>query len=129
MWVGDTYFYSVKTLKIIAWSYRTIYEGLPLYYEVHNPFKLAEYKADFDRALSAIGRGKWTGINGSKISNYRHFGRLQKVVIADILDNLGYNQVPQMKGRAYRWMADFLNGVPFRGSQTRFISKRKSDVV
>ena len=125
MWVDDTYFYSVRTLKVIAWSYRTIYEGLPLYYEVHNPFKLAEYKADFDRALSAIGRGKWTGINGSKISNYRGFGRLQKVVIADIIGEY----VTGNGGLAYRWMADFLNGVPFRGSQTRFISKRKSDVV
>jgi len=125
MWVDDTYFYSVKTLKIIAWSYRTIYEGLPLYYEVHNPFKLAEFKADFDRALSAIGRGKWTGIKGSKISNYRGFGRLQKVVIADIIGEY----VTGNGGLAYRWMADFLNGVPFRGSQTRFISKRKSDVV
>ena len=125
MWVGDVYFYSVKTLKVIAWSYRTIYDGLPLHYEVHNPFRLAEFKADFDQALSAIGRGKWTGINGSKISNYRGFGKLQKVVIADILDDLGYNQVPQMKGRAYRWMADFLNG----SDGTHFISKRKSDVV
>ena len=125
MWVDDTYFYSVKTLKIIAWSYRTIYDGLPLYYEVHNPFKLAELKADFDRALSAIGRGKWTGINGSKISNYRGFGKLQKVVIADIIGEY----VTGNGGLAYRWMADFLNGVPFRGSQTRFISKRKSNVV
>ena len=126
MWVGDVYFYSVKTLKVIAWSYKTIYEGLPLYYEVHNPFKLAEYKADFDRALSAIGRGRWTGINGSKISNYRHFGRLQRVVIADILDDYEpVYQVPQMKGRAYRWMADFLNG----SDGTHFISKPRSDVV
>ena len=125
MWVDDVYFYSVKTLKVIAWSYRTIYEGLPLYYEVHNPFKLAEFKADFDRALSAIGRGKWTGINGSKISNYRGFGKLQKVVIADIIGEY----VTGNGGLAYRWMANYLNGVPFRGSQTRFISKRKSDVV
>ena len=125
MWVDDVYFYSVKTLKIIAWSYKTIYEGLPLYYEVHNPFKLAEFKADFDRALSAIGRGKWTGINGFKISNYRGFGKLQKVVIADIIGEY----VTGNGGLAYRWMANYLNGVPFRGSQTRFISKRKSDVV
>ena len=125
MWVGDTYFYSVKTLKIIAWSYRAIYDGLPLYYEVHNPFKLAEFKADFDRALSAIGRGKWTGIKGFKISNYRGFGKLQKVVIADIIGEY----VTGNGGLAYRWMANYLNGVPFRGSQTRFISKRKSDVV
>ena len=125
MWVGDTYFYSMKTLKVIAENYKTIYDGLPLYYEVHNPFKLAEYKADFDRALSAIGRGKWTGINGSKISNYRGFGKLQKVVIADIIGTY----VTGNGGLAYRWMANYLNGVPFRGSQTRFISKRKSDVV
>ena len=125
MWVDDTYFYSMKTLKVIAWSYKTIYDGLPLYYEVYNPFKLAEFKADFDRALSAIGRGKWTGIKGSKISNYRGFGKLQKVVIADIIGEY----VTGNGGLAYRWMADFLNGVPFRGSQTRFISKRKSDVV
>jgi len=125
MWVDDVYFYSVKTLKVIAENYKTIYDGLPLYYEVYNPFKLAEFKADFDRALSAIGRGKWTGIKGSKISNYRGFGRLQKVVIADIIGEY----VTGNGGLAYRWMADFLNGVPFRGSQTRFISKRKSDVV
>jgi len=125
MWVDDVYFYSVKTLKVIAENYKTIYDGLPLYYEVHNPFKLAEFKADFDQALSAIGRGKWTGINGSKISNYRGFGKLQKVVIADIIGEY----VTGNGGLAYRWMADFLNGVPFRGSQTRFISKPRSDVV
>ena len=125
MWVDDVYFYSVKTLKVIAENYKTIYDGLPLYYEVYNPFKLAEFKADFDRALSAIGRGKWTGIKGSKISNYRGFGRLQKVVIADIIGEY----VTGNGGLAYRWMANYLNGVPFRGSQTRFISKRKSDVV
>ena len=125
MWVDNVYFYSVRTLKVIAENYKAIYDGLPLYYEVYNPFKLAEFKADFDRALSAIGRGKWTGINGSKISNYRGFGKLQKVVIADIIGEY----VTGNGGLAYRWMADFLNGVPFRGSQTRFISKPRSDVV
>ena len=125
MWVDDTYFYSVRTLKVIAENYKAIYDGLPWYHEVHNPFKLAEFKADFDRALSAIGRGKWTGIKGFKISNYRGFGKLQKVVIADIIGEYATGN----GGLAYRWMADFLNGVPFRGSQTRFISKPRSDVV
>jgi len=117
-WVNDIYFYSVRTLKVIAANYNTIYEGLPLSlsFEVVNPFNLAEYKVDFDQALSAIGRGKWEGITSDKISGYKGFGRLQKLIIAEVLGvldeelrGLGFENPARLRGYAYYLMAKYLN--------------------
>lgn len=161
----NTYTYSVQKLKDIATNYDHIYQGIEfrkgkpyhfpkvyyhfnyyyiggggddddLHYLEVNPWKIAEYKADFDMALNSIGRARWTGeLESGRFSDYKRFGRLQRIVIADILngDNLkisdweleemGFYNIPRARGLAYRWMANFLNGIPFRGSQTRFVSK------
>ena len=120
MWKGDQYYYSTKTLKIIAENYANIYEGLPLSlnYEVTNPFSLAEYKIDFDLALRGIGKGKWTGrIDGCEFKDFKYYGRLQRIIIADIfgvtdyeLEGLGFYSIPRLRGYAYYLMRCYLNG-------------------
>lgn len=117
MWKGNEYVYSKKVLKAIAEGYRAIYEGLALSWrsEVVNEWSLAEYKADFDMALNSIGKGRWTGdIRNKQFEDYRHYGRLQRVVIADIydiedLEKLHFRDVDFMKRRAYGQMAASLN--------------------
>ena len=126
----NPYFYSVGTLKDIAACYSQ--EGIEFHrhkiyrYTDLDPWSVAEYRADFDRALNGIGRGHWDGtIHEFKF--YRHFGRLQQIIIADIvgitdneLTGLGFYQIPQLRGRAYKWMANYLNGLPYG---TQFIAK------
>jgi len=114
-WINDTYFYSKRTLKTIAENYTTLYDGLPLRSEVTNLWSLAEFKADFDIALSSIGRGKWSG-EILQFKEYRHFGRLQQIVIADILgiddyelEGLGFYSIPRLRGYAYYLMVTHLN--------------------
>ena len=134
MWIGDEYKYSKKVLKAIAEGYQIVYEGLALSWrsEIVNEWSIAEFKADFDMALDSIGRGHWSGnIEGKGFKDFRHFGRLQRIVIADIygiedreLEGLGFSQISRARGLAYKWMANHLNGIPFRGSQTRFVAKR-----
>lgn len=119
MWNGDEYVYAKKTLKAIAEGYREIYEGLALSWrsEIVNEWSIAEFKADFDMALDSIGRGRWSGdIEGKEFRDYRHFGRLQRVVIADIFDiddktleGLGFIRLENMRGIAYSRMAHNLN--------------------
>ncbi len=121
-------YYSKGLLRILAGSYEHIYEGIPfLNYEIRNPWLIAEYKVDFDKALSSIGKGHWIGIKGFNLANYAGFGILQKMVIARIigiddytLEGMGYIRVPQMRGLAFHLMADYLNGVPFHGTRTQF---------
>ena len=117
MWIGNNYFYTKRTLKAIAENYISIYEGLPLSLrsEVTNLWALAEYKADFDIALNSIGRGKWTG-EIKRFKDYRHYGRLQQIVIADILgidnfelEGIGFYDVPRLKSYAYYLMCKKLN--------------------
>ena len=112
------YYYSSRLLRTIAENYEHIYEGIPFWgHEVTNPWRIAEFKTDFDIALSNIGTGHWTGIKGSHMACYRGFGVLQRMVIARIigiddytLEGLGYERVPQLRGLAFREMADVLNG-------------------
>jgi len=83
-----------------------------------HPFSIAEYKADFDRALDDLGRGHWSGDNISPLfKSYRGFGRLQRIVIADIigvedseLEAMGFYSIPRLRGLAYWRMKQFLNG-------------------
>jgi len=88
-------------------------------------------KIDFDRALDAIGRGHWSGTGfgddakDNKFKTYRSFGRLQQVVIADIigirdweLEQRGFYDIERLKGMAYSAMVSFL-----RGSPNRFVRK------
>ena len=119
-WIDGKYYYSVRVLKAIASNYAQIYEGISFNgHTVVNPWSLAEYKADFDIALSAIGKGRWGGIKSKG-----NFGRLQKVIIADILGIKDYvNRVSQMRGYAYHLMADRLNGIPHHGTKTQFTIK------
>jgi len=133
MWKGDEYYYGVGILKSIAENYKDIYEGI-LFVSGHtmlNPWSIAEFKGDFDTSLNAIGKGHWTGdIEGKEFDDFKRFGRLQRIVIADFydiqegeLERLGFYQISRVKGLAYKWMANHLNGIPFRGSQTRFVAK------
>ena len=117
-WNGNEYFYSKHTLRTIAANYLNIYEGLPLSLneEVVNPWALAEYKADFDMALRNIGRGRWIGEKG-EFKSFRHYGRLQQIIIADImgiddyeLEDLGFYDISRLKGYAYYLMQIYLNG-------------------
>ena len=124
-WVNDEFKYSKWLLKKIALSYQhicdrivldsytVILDGHPVEEErrIRGPFHLAEYKADFDQALSAIGKEKWQGITGDKLSDYKRFNKLQLSIIADILGNDDPME-PQMRGYAYRAMANYLNGLP-----------------
>jgi hypothetical protein len=89
----EEYRYTVSVLRDIARCYDRIYEdGLTLthrgwvYHIEYNPFRLAEYKADFDIALKKLPR------------------RLRKAVRNDIKGGVmdGYE--------AYSQMAKFLNG-------------------
>lgn len=110
------FYYSVGVLKYISANYSRIYqEGIEIYghgiyrYTDTNPWSIAEYKADFDTALTGIGKGKWEGkING----DFRNYGRLQKIIISDIMgdDELaGFYDIPRLRGYAYYLMKCFLN--------------------
>lgn len=119
------YTYAPGTLRRIADCYCSLYNRelvrlAELFLPKASLFIIAEYKADFDISLSAIGKGHWSGIVDSDFRAYRYFGRMQQVVIADILgitDNelggLGFYRIPRLRGLAYRWMANFLNGLPY----------------
>ena len=132
-WIKDEYIYSKGILRMIAENYQTIYEALPVSWriEIYNIHSIVEYKADFDTALNAIGRGHWDGsTEGKEFKDFKYFGRLQQIVIADVLGitveelaRRGFYKIPQLKGTAYRWMANHLNGLPRYGSKTKFIAK------
>ena len=118
MWVGDKFLYTKGLLKKIASSYDNIYGGLPLLRgEITDPFAIAEFRADFDLALNSIGRGKWNGVTSGNFKDYRHLGRLQRIIIADVmgindwkLEGLGFFDSARLRGYAYSLMAKYLNG-------------------
>lgn len=119
-WVNDKFFYTKRLLRVIVQNYSTIYDGLPLSLseEVTNPWALAEYKADFDMALKGIGKGEWSGqISGCRFKEFKGYGRLQQIIIADILNiderqlvGLGFWDIPRLRGYAYYLMCQQLNG-------------------
>lgn len=121
MWVDDNFFYTPGLLKAIGKSYLKIYDGLPrLGWELTNPQELAELIADFDMALSSLGR-KWEFSDGS-FSHYRQFSKTQRVVIADILDvgdiellRHRFYDIPKLRRIAYSGMCRFLNGASTNG--------------
>ena len=123
-WSDDqlTYTYKAGTLKAIAEYYGVIYGSAyrPGLFEIQNLFRIAEYKADFDMALSFIGKGGWRGLEDTDFRAYRYFGRAQQIVIADILgitdrklEAYGFFQIPQLRGKAYYWMMNYLNENPY----------------
>jgi len=132
MWKGDEYVYSKKILKKVAGNYEHIYDRIVLavYTVILDGYKverewcirgeqvLIEYKADFDMALNELGKGRWTGeIEGCEFRDFRYFGRLQQVVIADVygiddatLEDMGFYNIPKLRGLAYWRMTQLLNG-------------------
>ena len=127
MWKNDEYIYTKGILKSIAKSYDHIYKGIEtsggMLLEA-NTLSIAEYKADFDRALNAIGQGNWTGnIDNKEFIDFRYFGKLQRIVIADIygideLESWGFYDVPRLRGYAYSVMVKFLST-----GETGFVSR------
>ncbi len=127
-WNVNTYIYTQGVLRAIVRGYESIYDWLLLSYhsEVESPWGRVEYKSDFDMALDAIGKGRWCGEVYPSLSHYRYFGRLQRMVIADIigtgndeLEALGFYDIPRLKGYAYSVMCRFLNT-----GGTGFITKK-----
>ncbi|GAH86163.1 unnamed protein product [marine sediment metagenome] len=142
MWKNDRYIYSKGILQRIAWCYVSVYDGIPaLNYEITNLYSIAEFKADFDLSLNAIGRGNWLGVlrtedgKGVEIEwlefkDFRGFGRLQKLVIADILgvsDNElevgGFRDVARLRGYAYYLMKHFLDT-----GERKFVRRKEGKV-
>ena len=117
VWNNDVYYYSVGTIRAIACWYDVVSEVLMIGdFQITDRFALSLYKADFDRALRAIGKGNWQGLTTTIFRNYRYFGRLQRLVIADILgitdhelEGWGFYDVPRLRGTAYSRMAENLN--------------------
>lgn len=111
------YTYKVGTLRAIADHYCSLYNQ-EFFHPREDLYSIALFKADFDVSLSAIGKGHWTGIVNSDFRAYRHFSRMQQVVVADIigitdyeLKAWGFYKISQLRSRAYREMASYLNGI------------------
>ena len=118
MWIGDRYEYKARTLKKIAWQYSGIYDELIVSWNnlVESEQARIDYKVDFDCALDAIGKGHWTGELVGEFEDYKRFGKLQRIVIADIygiedreLEGLGFYDIARLRGYAYYLMAKSLN--------------------
>jgi hypothetical protein len=120
MWRGLDYHYSKTVLKAIAAYYgeNTIYSVLDRIIAC-DPCSVVEYKADFDMALNAIGKcHEWSGDvdTFTEFKYYRQFGRLQQVIIAEVigtedeeLERCGFDDIPKCKAMAFSRMARYLN--------------------
>jgi len=113
MWINDVFFYTVGNLKGIAEHYESLYTDA----HTASLFLVAERKADFDRALDNIGRGKWKGLENSNFGAYKYLGRQQQIIIADILgisnrrlEGIGFFDTRKLRSKAYTKMAAKLNG-------------------
>jgi len=112
MWHNDRFYYTTGMLKGIASNYDYLY----LDASWNTLFSVAESKADFDMALSSIGKGYWRGLDNHKFGYYKYFGRLQQVVIAAImgipdrkLEGMGFKDARIMRSVAFQRMRDVLN--------------------
>ena len=116
-WIEDEYFYTIGILKAIADWYKVIASVLMIgNYQIVNRYAIALFKADFDTALSSIGKGKWEGVTGEKFTNYKRYGRMQRIIIAQILgiadhelEGFGFYDIPKLRGLAYFRMLENLN--------------------
>lgn len=113
------YTYKVGTLRAIADNYCSLYNQ-EFFHPRESLLSIALYKADFDLSLAAIGKGDWRGLGDTNFRAYCYYGRMQQVVIADILgitdrelSGLGFYRIPRLRGLAYKWMANCLNGLPY----------------
>lgn len=116
-WVNGEYFYTTGVLRAIAANYLTLYNGFPVSWrkDEYDLTNIAEYKADFDRALNAIGKGAWAG-KLMPWTFYRRYGRCQRTVIANILGITdyelslqGFYGIGRLRGYAYYLMCRQLN--------------------
>jgi hypothetical protein len=124
-WHNDIYYYSSGILKAIAQGYDSLYEdGLLLAnHRISYLHSIAEYKADFDMSLDYIGRGNWHGLISLDFRDYRYFGKLQRIIIADILgivglETWGFYDIPKLRGIAYFRMVEYLNSFERRPYQS-----------
>ena len=85
-------------------------------YQITGLYELIDFKVDFDKALDSIGRADWDTLTSIDFYDYKYYGRLQKVVIADILgitdyelEARGFYDIPRLRGMAYSRMAENLN--------------------
>lgn len=99
-------------LKGIAEHYESLYTDGSLVVL----YAIAESKADFDRSLDNIGRGKWKGLTNNNFGAYKYYGRQQQVIIAYILnisdrklEGMGFYNIPQLRHEAYKRMVAILN--------------------
>ena len=106
-------------LKVIEGEEPSYKECLEIFQwgnDITDPFLIVEYKADFDRALSELGRDNWDGKCPTNFNHYKHFGRLQRVIIAQMLgltdsylEGQGFDNIPKLLGLAYFRMLENLN--------------------
>ncbi len=109
MWKGNEFLYSVKILKAIAENYFTLYDGVSFREGnlLTDPLSIAEYKADFDNALNALGKGHWDGEYPSRVN---HFSDLQHVILIDIrTQSLNHHENTHIRSQAYHLMKVYLN--------------------
>ena len=92
--------YSIRLLRSIAECYEEIYDGLDMgIYTETNPFRLAEYRADFCLALKQLtGRKK----------------KIMELIIKGLengeLEQRGFYRPNQLRRRAFEAMKKYLNG-------------------
>jgi len=127
-WMRDymRYRYTATQLAIIADNYGEYAKMAKPPYPQATPKQIAHdvlsSKIDFDRALNALGKGKWDGLawyegtQETNLNSYKDCGVKQLVVIADILgysdsdlEVRGVYDVILMREIAYKDMASYLN--------------------
>lgn len=122
------YFYTSGVLRAVASCYVNLYEDGLIFRDdkaLRDVWALADYRADFDVALSSL--GKRFEYLGAPLKDYHGYNDLQLSVISDIvygvldeqirdyamekdLTSLGKRYIIYMRGGAYRLMCKYLNG-------------------
>jgi hypothetical protein len=100
----EPYFYTANIISCIANSYHHIYEGIEFYrkglyrYTLTNPFEIAEYKIDFERALASL--------------SYRRRKVIELYMEGytdDEIQVFGFTEVEKFRWSSFGLMARFLN--------------------
>ena len=119
MWHNDIFYYTRGILKDIARCYDGIYGGLTINeHYISNDFDVAEFKADFDRALDELGKAKWNGLSSLSFNRYKHFDKKQRIIIAYILglrsdyklESWGFWEARKYRYKVLNEMVSILNG-------------------